>query len=81
MKNWAQEGLNKAASVEHVRYVLAIYIIYIYIYIYIIYNTYSTSQSTIWENILRARKIFSRAKGEGKCGVRVKYHSHIVRRV
>ncbi len=30
----------------------------------IIYNTYSTSQSTIWENILRARKIFSRAKGE-----------------
>ncbi len=29
-----------------------------------IYNTYSTSQSTIWENILRARKIFSRAKGE-----------------
>ncbi len=26
-----------------------------------IYNTYSTSQSTIWENILRARKIFSRA--------------------
>ncbi len=36
---------------------------YIYIYIYI-YNTYSTSQSTIWENILRARKIFSRAKGE-----------------
>ena len=49
-------------------------------YIYI-YNTYSTSQSTIWENILRARKIFSRAKGEWKCGVRVKYHSHIVRRV
>ncbi len=40
-----------------------IYNIY-YIYIYIIYNTYSTSQSTIWENILRARKIFSRAKGE-----------------
>ncbi len=38
--------------------------IYIYIYIYYIYNTYSTSQSTIWENILRARKIFSRAKGE-----------------
>ncbi len=32
--------------------------------IYNIYNTYSTSQSTIWENILRARKIFSRAKGE-----------------
>ncbi len=31
---------------------------------YIINNTYSTSQSTIWENILRARKIFSRAKGE-----------------
>ncbi len=38
---------------------------YVYIYINInIYNTYSTSQSTIWENILRARKIFSRAKGE-----------------
>ncbi len=34
------------------------------LYIYTIYNTYSTSQSTIWENILRARKIFSRAKGE-----------------
>ncbi len=63
-------------------YILLYIYIYIYIYImYIIYNTYSTSQSTIWENILRARKIFSRAKGEGKCGVRVKYHSHIVRRV
>ncbi len=32
MKNWAKKELNKAASVEHVRYVLAIYI-YIYIYI------------------------------------------------
>ncbi len=46
-----------------------------------IYNTYSTSLSTIWENILWARKIFSWAEGEWKYGVRVKYHSHIVRRV
>ncbi len=28
-----------------------------YVYIYVcIYNTYSTSQSTIWENILREPK-------------------------
>ncbi len=42
----------------HTRY------IYIHVYNIYIYNTYSTSPSTIWENILRARKIFSRAKGE-----------------